>query len=328
MRHVKKIAIVSIVFSIILTFNVRKIEAFDFNNILIGENGIITKILLRLEDLDNDGLSNKYEEIIGTNKYNSDTDGDKLSDGFEVDVAKTNPLKANSYQEDLSDAEVDIDEDGLTNLEEFKFGTDPRSVDTDWDNINDNDEIKIYKTNPLKRDTDEDGIYDSFELELGTNPINSDTDDNGVIDGEETFMITKSPTEDETDKRLVPTIEFNIKGKLLKDFSIEKIPGDDYYLPKEMPGYIGAAYNLKFDEKFESAKLKFEFNKELFNIKDFVPAIYYVDIIEQEMILPKNQKIDRENGTIVAEIDIMGRYIMLNKTEFQAVFDPSIRPPS
>lgn len=65
----------------------------------------------------------------------------------------------------------DPDRDGLTNLQEFQTGTDPRNTDTDGDGLNDGDEVNKYHTNPLLADTDGDGIPDGVEIQTGTNPL-------------------------------------------------------------------------------------------------------------------------------------------------------------
>lgn len=65
---------------------------------------------------------------------------------------------------------TDQDLDGLTDVEEKKYGTDPKKADTDGDGITDKDEITIYHTNPLKADTDGDGVKDGEEVRRGTNP--------------------------------------------------------------------------------------------------------------------------------------------------------------
>ena len=42
---------------------------------------------------------------------------------------------------DSNDAGMDADNDGLTNLEEYGYGTDPNNADTDGGGVNDGDEI-------------------------------------------------------------------------------------------------------------------------------------------------------------------------------------------
>ena len=83
---------------------------------------------------------------------------------------------------DPSVASADTDDDGLTNLQEFQAGTDPRNADTDGDGVLDGAEVK-RGTNPLSADTDGDGLTDAEEIRLGTDPLNPDTDGDGIPDG-------------------------------------------------------------------------------------------------------------------------------------------------
>ena len=67
--------------------------------------------------------------------------------------------------------DLDIDADLLFNTVEFELQTNPFSVDTDNDYINDYDEVN--------RDDDP----DSYQVGVDTDPTNADTDGDGVIDG-------------------------------------------------------------------------------------------------------------------------------------------------
>jgi len=68
-------------------------------------------------DLDSDNLSNLDEYTNGTDPNDSDTDGDKLLDGDEVNIYHTNPLSR------------DTDGDGYSDYEEIiEYGTDPNNA--------------------------------------------------------------------------------------------------------------------------------------------------------------------------------------------------------
>lgn len=67
--------------------------------------------------------------------------------------------------------DLDHDNDGLTNVEEFQLNTNALSVDTDSDGLSDYEEI-VKGTNPNQADTDGDGAKDSLEEIEGTDPGN------------------------------------------------------------------------------------------------------------------------------------------------------------
>ncbi len=94
-----------------------------------------------------------------------DSDGDGIPDDWEI----THGLNPN----DSLDALLDLDRDGLTNLQEFESGTNPNNPDMDSDGITDGDEVAGapgFITNPLNPDTDGDGIRDGLEIESGSDP--------------------------------------------------------------------------------------------------------------------------------------------------------------
>lgn len=104
-----------------------------------------------------------------------DTDEDGISDSIEDKYDFLDP-------EDPSDAELDQDNDGLSNVDEILLGSDPEEQDTDNDEILDGDEV-INQTSPILADTDGDSLNDGQEISLGTNPLISDTDGDGIADG-------------------------------------------------------------------------------------------------------------------------------------------------
>ena len=74
-------------------------------------------------DLDLDGLSDADEAANKTDPFNSDTDGDSISDSWEV-AHSLNPL-------DGSDALMDSDGDGMSNLLERQLGSNPAFYEPD-----------------------------------------------------------------------------------------------------------------------------------------------------------------------------------------------------
>ena len=150
-------------------------------------------------DYDSDGSSLLEESIAGTDPGNNDTDGDGLSDGWEImynELTEVDPLVPVPDEKLAEDA----DNDGLTLLEEERAGTNPASNDTDGDKLNDKWELiyqeyigidPLRKSSPLSisSDSDEDGLTLLNESIAGTDPASSDTDDDGLGDGWELTYI-------------------------------------------------------------------------------------------------------------------------------------------
>jgi hypothetical protein len=66
---------------------------------------------------------------------------------------------------------ADPDRDGLTNIQEYKDGTDPNNPDSDGDGIADGDAINVFLTDPLNAHSGIDPKYSiSQSLEAGYNP--------------------------------------------------------------------------------------------------------------------------------------------------------------
>ncbi len=93
---------------------------------------------------------------------NRDRDRDGMADAWEIEHGLD--------PDDASDLRLDPDFDGLHNLDEFTWNTDPNDPDGDADGLSDGQEVHRYGTDPRNIDTDLDAMFDGWEIESGLNP--------------------------------------------------------------------------------------------------------------------------------------------------------------
>ncbi|MBN2152852.1 MAG: PKD domain-containing protein [Candidatus Lokiarchaeota archaeon] len=146
-------------------------------------------------DADSDGVPDEVEASYGTSSGSVDTDGDFLSDWYEMYVSFTNAVLYDTDGDGLWDGV-----DPSTNRGEAYYGTNPKSWDSDGDGLSDGFEIqgwtvKVQRngtwveyhvdSEPLVVDTDSDGLTDFQEYNNGinsTDPRNNDTNMDGISD--------------------------------------------------------------------------------------------------------------------------------------------------
>ena len=138
------------------------------------------------EDPDGDGLTNAEECVWGTDPLNPDTDGDGVPDGVEVTGGR-NPLVAGAGGGGVPDSigavwRADADSDGLPDAWERWHGLDPgnasdAALDPDGDGLTNLEEY-LNGTLPGVRDTDGDGVDDGTEVRRGSDP--NDPSDGGA----------------------------------------------------------------------------------------------------------------------------------------------------
>ena len=129
-------------------------------------------------DVDEDNLDYCDELLVyGTDPELADTDGDGLSDYFELIT----------YLGFLDALDEDSDDDGLLDGDELNvYGTIPLDDDSDNDGLLDGEEVLEYGTDPNDADSDDDGLLDGDELNNRlTDALDADSDDDGILDGTE-----------------------------------------------------------------------------------------------------------------------------------------------
>lgn len=183
------------------------------------------------QDRDGDGLTNLGEFSAGTNPDITDSDGDTLSDGDEVNLYNSNPLNTDSDSDlipddyevanqldpsDPNDAALDNDKDGSSNLDEYQKGSDP------------NDPLSVYPTQTYFFESFENGLPSDFEP-TGENENNSwRIDSNWSSEGNNSLVGELSPL-----GRLSINFTRNFEaGKLFLDYNIVSSGPTNYYFPE------------------------------------------------------------------------------------------------
>jgi hypothetical protein len=140
----------------------------------------------------------KVYSINGTLANNSDTDGDMLPDGAELQIYNSNPLLWDENENELPDGlDYDSDYDGLVDGLEY-LGNYTGSFPYDREGADKNETVEVYQnwtvdssrdspanpTRPFVPDSDFDGLPDGLEVfNIGTNPVYNDTDNDSLSDG-------------------------------------------------------------------------------------------------------------------------------------------------
>ncbi|MDQ7075705.1 MAG: hypothetical protein Q9O24_11270 [Gammaproteobacteria bacterium] len=168
------------------------VDQLDKNN----NNACLPSNLVSACDSDGDGLSDGFEISIGTNPNLADSDGDGINDGVEVGANQATPLDSDgdgiidALESNLSDS----DGDGVVNALDADSNNPclPSNLvaacDSDGDGISDGLEISLG-SNPTNNDTDGDGIADNLEIGTGLSP--RDTDGDGIPDVAESDLIDR-----------------------------------------------------------------------------------------------------------------------------------------
>ena len=139
-----------------------------------------------------DGISDEFNEMVKASS--TDTDGDHLTDEYEINTSHTN------YTDPDTDDDLLFDGYDEYNVGEQPLNTDPLDWDTDDDNLADGREYYgwnvtivyfenttkfLVTSDPLDNDTDDDGLTDYEEYCAGSHPRMVDSDNDGLDDIED-----------------------------------------------------------------------------------------------------------------------------------------------
>jgi len=289
------------------------------------------------EDESSNGIIDGYEIFdgklpvfakyrIGADPFVEDTDGNGLTDYFELtklgviqgepsqsvqtalmSTSGNDPYLVNSGTGD------DPDEDGLSNLDEQTYGTDPLSADTDRDGLSDAEEIQ-QGTDPCDADSDDDGLTDDCELILGTNPGNADSNGNGVQDGDEDYQSQKSFLND--------TVELTVfgRGYAIENASVAEVNYTDLISDEIL---VSGVYDVALGQNISSGELKIRYDSAHVNQTSNL-SIYQFNNAAGTFI-PVQSVVDAPNEIVSCNVTNSSKYTVLNSLKWDALFeDPAV----
>ncbi len=274
------------------------------------------EVTIEYEDGDKETVSKEFYnespdnfgDVTPDNKADADEDG--LTDVYELTDTFTDPEKEDTNDDGVSDADDDLDKDGLTNKEEQDNESNSLAEDTDGDGINDKEEVDI-NTNPSKEDTDDDGISDKFEMDNDLDPAKPDSNGDGITDGDEIIDIVIDSDKDSDSDNSVE-LDIDVKGEEAESVSIDKITDNAIINPDELPGMTGDAYDFSMEGSFESAAAVFTFEDGVLE-EDVEYSVYYLN--EKDVQLEKIETV-REDNTLTAKLEHFSVYLILRRDKY------------
>ena len=278
-----------------------------------------------MTDTDGDGLIDVLEEFIGTDPLMKDTDGDFLTDYEEAYLVGTNPILIDSNGNGIMDANDDMELDGLANKDELDIGTSATNRDTDYDGLNDGEEVKQYGTDPLNEDTDGDTITDGDEILLGLNPLLADSDGDGIADNKEKIEQTFSAAIEDEEKLEVTKVEvaFAGTGNIQNTTEIASVYGEDVY-SSELVGLVGAPIEIETESEFDKATITFSYEEsKLGEVKEEDLAIMWYDEENYDYVM-MDSIVDKENHTVSCDTTHFSVYTLIDKKAWKAFWSEPI----
>ena len=265
------------------------------------------------QDLDGDGLYTSEEEMYGTDPNNPDSDSDGVSDGNEVQMIYF-PTEADSDLDGILDGDEDYDGDGIINRDEESYGTCPYAADSDYDDINDYEEIFTYSTDPYEEDSDGDYILDGDELALGLDPTTDTTE--SVQDNENTQDYSFTSTSEQI-------AEYNTDDQPFSfSFDIKAAGRVDKYIKVQETGYkyaiednstiLGKSPEIVYDYamKVDSVTVKFNLKNGYEADIDKYCVFYYWE--GYNILIPIETEYDYDTGTVYATNSMIGTYCLVD----------------
>lgn len=266
------------------------------------------------------GLSSKGENSPGSSSGTlifdlQDLDGDRLPNRYEVNtlIPFALPVLPDTDLDGVPDGEEDLDGDGLANLGEMEFGSDPLTADSDGDGLIDGDE-SYQGTDPRQGDTDRDGLSDDSEVFLGTDPTHEDTDGDGKADGNEVHRQTLESSEHHV------TVDLLGRGDHREGFRAHSLSGVSLF--EDTPGLVGDFIDLETELPMESAVIHLSYQGEKVpESKEQDLRLLLYDGQNYSFQLLSDQRVDVSRDVVAGRTDILGPVGIIYLPEWESTWD-------
>jgi len=306
--------------------------------------------------LDGDMLPAEFEESIGFDPLNADSDclntttqneaGNGIIDGYEIFDGKL-PVFA-KCRIGANPFAVDTDEDGLTDAFELMhlgLTTSVCSVDSDGNGISDADEDpdsdglsnsweQNYNTSPLKVDTDDDLLPDPEEISLGTDPCNDDVDGDLLKDGHEVNIgiVLANPLVYDTNGNGIPdgaenywsskrfidnTLNLTVFGRGYAIGNVSVAEVNFTNLMRE-DVLVSKVYDIRFGDGVDYGTAVLKYNS-TFVENNQTLSVYRFDE-DLGTFLPITSTVDETQGTVTCSVTNSSKYAVLDSVKWDALF--------
>jgi hypothetical protein len=252
-------------------------------------------------DYDEDGVGELLELSLGSSPFVHDSDGDGLSDYYEVyhTAPQAMPGLADTDGDGIFDGDEDLDLDGVSNLMERDLGTDPLLIDTNGDGLSDMAVVLGVEMGAITGDSDGDGLSDESEERLGTNVLHVDSDGDGTPDGQEFH----SQFFDYPNLGL-KVVLFGM-GDHFSEFQAEGMVGAPGYAGNF--GQVGNFIRLSTGLPYASGIISLVYDEAIVPAGDEANLRLFVyDEELGEMIMLENPSVDFENNVVQGETHKLG----------------------
>ncbi len=275
-------------------------------------------------DTDNDTVTDGTEFLEGMNPFKKDTDGDGLQDNIEYEYkSHISPTKSDTDQNGTSDANEDIDEDGLNNKEEQDHQTNLTKKDSDQDGLFDGFEVQEFDSLPSEYDTDGDGLSDGDEHVLKTDPNAEDSNGDGIKDSQELYKQTIKKSLPEQSEIKSVEVSFNAKDNITNTTRISSTK-EVNFKTTNLHGIIGSPISINTQSEFDKASIKFTYDDSKLGdtLEDDLAIIRFNE--GEEMMEDINSELDTSKNTISIETTQFGEYLVVDKTKFLELWEKEI----